>query len=63
MNQSLPENLSSKWLHDTVSFLWGLWLPNESKETIKKGGYYSHLVTPSLKVIGLNMNYCYNFNW
>jgi sphingomyelin phosphodiesterase len=55
--------LSSKWLHDTVSFLWGLWLPDESKETIKKGGYYSHLVTSSLKVIGLNMNYCYNFNW
>lgn len=42
---------------------WRHWLPKSTELTIKRGGYYSYLVRPGLRVIVLNNNVCYNTNW
>jgi sphingomyelin phosphodiesterase len=54
--------LSVQWLYDHVSKLWSL--PPDALETIKSGGgYYSTLIQPGLRLIALNNNVCYTFNW
>ncbi|KAK9693930.1 Calcineurin-like phosphoesterase [Popillia japonica] len=57
------ETLSTQWLFDEVAELWGLWLPEDTKVTIRKGGYYTVLVEPGLRIIALNSNAAYVYNW
>ena len=51
------------WLYDTVAEEWSKWLPSSAIETVKKGGYYSVMATPKLKLISLNSNFCYRPNF
>lgn len=39
------------------------WLPSDTMDTIKAGGYYTTLIRPGLRLIGLNNNDCYRYNW
>lgn len=39
------------------------WLPESSKATIREVGYYTTLIRPGLRVIGMNNNDGYTFNW
>ncbi|XP_063706470.1 sphingomyelin phosphodiesterase-like [Culicoides brevitarsis] len=56
-------SLSSKWLFDYISSLWSQWLPESSLATVKKGGYYTTLIAPRYRLIVLNNNDCYTYNF
>ncbi|XP_011865164.1 PREDICTED: sphingomyelin phosphodiesterase-like [Vollenhovia emeryi] len=70
LNQFAPTSitnseLSTAWLFKMMADLWihlG-WLPESTRSTILQGGYYT--VTPSkgFRIIALNSNVCYCFNW
>lgn len=55
--------LSVQWLYEHVAQLWQGMLPAEALETVKLGGYYTTLVRPGLRLIALNNNVCFTFNW
>lgn len=42
---------------------WGMWLPEETKETILKGGYYTVSPNPGFRIIAINSNICFTYNW
>uniref|UniRef100_T1IYT3 Saposin B-type domain-containing protein n=1 Tax=Strigamia maritima TaxID=126957 RepID=T1IYT3_STRMM len=56
-------NDSIAWLYDELIDAWGNWLPNYTTPTIRKGAFYSVLVSPGFRIISLNLNYCNNRNW
>ncbi|KAL1496920.1 hypothetical protein ABEB36_007972 [Hypothenemus hampei] len=56
-------NVSSQWVLDLVAEEWSRWLPNDTQTTIKKGGYYTVLVKPGFRIIALNSNVCFRFNF
>lgn len=51
------------YLYNYIAKAWRVWLPKSTEITLKRGGYYTHLVRPGFRVIGLNNNVCYNINW
>jgi hypothetical protein len=57
------EKVSTKWLYELTAELWSAWLPPETKETIMQGGFYTALARPGFRIIALNNNVCYYFNW
>lgn len=46
-----------------MSKVWAPWLPKKALDTVRKEGYYAFHVNTKLKVVGLNNNVCYNYNW
>jgi sphingomyelin phosphodiesterase len=42
---------------------WANWIPKESAKTFERFGYYFNDVSPNLKVIVLNTNYCARLNF
>ncbi|KAJ8949028.1 hypothetical protein NQ318_005202 [Aromia moschata] len=54
--------LSTQWIFELVANEWSRWLPEGTKETIKKGGYYTLLVKPGFRIIALNSNVCFTSN-
>ncbi|CAH1126971.1 unnamed protein product [Ceutorhynchus assimilis] len=57
------ETFSQNWLYKLNANLWSSWLPQEALSTVKKQGYYAILVNSKLRVIVLNNNICYIYNW
>ncbi|XP_046397586.1 sphingomyelin phosphodiesterase-like [Ischnura elegans] len=57
------EKLSINWLYETVADVWSPWLSEDARATILKGGYYTALAKPGLRIIGLHNMACYVFNW
>lgn len=61
-----PDNvtsaLSTQWLYDFVAEEWSKWLPEDTKATIKTGGFYTVLVKKGFRIIALNSNVCYTDN-
>jgi sphingomyelin phosphodiesterase len=51
------------WLYDELDLLWRRWLPDSTSPTVRKGAFYSVLVSPGFRMLSLNMNYCNNKNW
>lgn len=43
--------------------MWSLWLPPETQQTIKLGGYYTVSPRTGFRIIALNNNDCYFENW
>ncbi|XP_037951691.1 sphingomyelin phosphodiesterase 1 [Teleopsis dalmanni] len=62
-NELSPNEFSVKWLYEHLYTVWSKWLPDETKETILKGGYYTLSPSKGLRIISLNNNDCYLFNW
>lgn len=56
-------DLSTSWLYEYHATALGRWLPVATQNTIRAGGYYSVLARPGLRVIALNNNDCYTYNW
>jgi sphingomyelin phosphodiesterase len=52
-----------EWLYDDIAKAYAQWLPSDTLETIKKGAYYTVLVKPGFRIIALNNNDCYTYNW
>nr|XP_022899981.1 sphingomyelin phosphodiesterase-like [Onthophagus taurus] len=57
-----PE-FSTAWLFDLAADLWGPILGEGTEETIRKGGFYTVLIRPGFRLIALNSNVAYTFNW
>jgi hypothetical protein len=57
------ETVSTQWLYKLAADLWSHWLPAEAKETILRGGFYTALARPGFRIIALNNNVCYTFNF
>eukprot|EP01119_Soliformovum_irregulare_P010072 TRINITY_DN2452_c0_g1_i1.p1 TRINITY_DN2452_c0_g1~~TRINITY_DN2452_c0_g1_i1.p1 ORF type:complete len:562 (-),score=102.61 TRINITY_DN2452_c0_g1_i1:169-1854(-) len=51
------------WLLSGLESLWGPWLDNTAKATLRSGGYYSASVKPGLRVIALNTQWGDNLNF
>lgn len=58
-----PESMSAQWLYDYSAEAWAQWLPDDALETVRIGGYYTILVRPGFRVVALNNNECYTYNW
>lgn len=56
-------DLSTQWLYDFVADEWRYWLPATAQDTIKRAGYYTALIKPGFRLIALNNNDCYVYNW
>ncbi|KAF2878765.1 hypothetical protein ILUMI_27406 [Ignelater luminosus] len=56
-------SISTQWVFDVSAEEWKDWLPPETRDTILKGGYYTVLVRPGFRIIALNSNVCFTFNW
>lgn len=48
---------STQWLYDHVAELW------REESTVRDGGYYTKLIKPGLRVIALNNNLCFIYNF
>ncbi|XP_057370154.1 sphingomyelin phosphodiesterase-like [Daphnia carinata] len=58
------QDLGAEWLYQDAARLWTKFgLPDEVSNTVRHGGYYTTLVRPGLRMVSLNTNYCYTFNW
>ena len=56
------DNIS--WLYQSLADTWiKLGLPEETRESILHGAFYTTKVRPGLRVISLNMNYCAQDNF
>ncbi|XP_071541344.1 sphingomyelin phosphodiesterase-like [Panulirus ornatus] len=52
-----------QWLYDAISEQWGHMIGEPVPSIARFAGYYSILARPGLRIISLNTNYCYRFNW
>lgn len=50
-------------LYNSITEIWSKWLPESSLETVRIGGYYTVLVRPGFRIIALNNNEGYTYNW
>jgi sphingomyelin phosphodiesterase len=57
-----PE-FNTAWLYDEADRQWARWLPAGVSSTIRYGGFYTALVQPGLRIVSMNMNYCYTLNY
>lgn len=70
VNQFAPqsitrEDLSTQWLYEYISDLWIAygWIPASAKATILQGGFYTLSPKKGFRIIVLNSNVCYSYNW
>jgi sphingomyelin phosphodiesterase len=70
VNQFAPKTItnneiSTQWLYRMTADLWidfG-WLPESTRSTILQGGYYTVSPKKGFRIIALNNNVCYCYNW
>lgn len=60
---SVPPQYSTQWLYTFMANQWSRWLPESALATVRQGGYYTIAVRPGLRIIAMNNNDCYTFNW
>lgn len=60
---SVPDQFNTKWLYDYIATEWSKWLPADALETVRLGGYYTVLVRSGFRIITINNNDCYTYNW
>ena len=70
VNQFAPEyitedHLTTKWVYELLADLWinYKWLPESARSTILQGGYYTLTPKKGFRIIALNSNICYSYNW
>lgn len=61
--KQVPEEHRTQWLYDLMAKEWAKWLPKEALKTVRLGGYYTVLVKPGFRIIALNNNECYIYNY
>ncbi|KAM7364421.1 sphingomyelin phosphodiesterase 1-like [Cochliomyia hominivorax] len=62
-NGNVPAELGVGWLYEHLWSIWKRWLPETAKETVLKGGYYTVSPKKGFRIIALNNNDCYIYNW
>lgn len=58
----IPDTLSSRWLYELARDTWTAWLTPDTHNDILSGGFYATQAHDQLWVIGINNNFCYNYN-
>lgn len=61
--KSVPKELRMDWLYKMAVTEWSRWIPAADLKTVPKGGYYTTLVRPGLRVLALNSNVGYYENY
>ncbi|XP_070163189.1 sphingomyelin phosphodiesterase [Polyergus mexicanus] len=64
-NTIADDEINTQWLYNMMARLWinfG-WLPESTRSTILKGGYYTLSPKKGFRIIALNSNVCYSYNW
>lgn len=61
----IEEEFTTQWLYDLLANIWisEFNLPEETRATIRKGGYYTVAPKKGFRVIAINNNDCYTANW
>ncbi|KAG9347489.1 hypothetical protein JZ751_005056, partial [Albula glossodonta] len=54
--------IATNEIYMAVAKLWKPWLKSEALTTLRKGGYYSQVIGPSLRLVSLNTNLYYSPN-
>ena len=54
---------SVQWLYDTISDQWQRLMDQPLPSSSRYAGCYSILIRPKFRIISINTNYCYKFNW
>uniref|UniRef100_A0A1I8QE44 Sphingomyelin phosphodiesterase n=1 Tax=Stomoxys calcitrans TaxID=35570 RepID=A0A1I8QE44_STOCA len=62
-HDELPNDMKVYWLYEHLWNVWKRWLPDDAEATILKGGYYTVSPKPGFRIIALNNNDCYLFNF
>lgn len=60
---NVPQEYSTNWLYEYVAEEWKAWLPEDALRTVRLGGYYTLLARPGFRIVAINNNDCYTFNW
>lgn len=60
---TVPTQFSTQWLYNYLADEWSKWLPAEALNTVRQGGYYTVLVKTGFRIITINNNDCYTYNW
>ncbi|CAD6992254.1 unnamed protein product [Ceratitis capitata] len=58
-----PSEMNVQWLYEHLWSLWSRWLPADAKTTVLKGGYYTVSPKTGFRIISINSNECYLYNW
>ncbi|KAI7799521.1 acid sphingomyelinase-like phosphodiesterase 3a precursor [Triplophysa rosa] len=53
---------SENKIYDAVAKLWSPWLSPAAVPTLQRGGFYSHVIKPGLRLVSLNTNLYYSPN-
>lgn len=56
---------STRWLYDFLASTWQNhgWITAAAANTVRAGGYYTVVVRPGFRLVVLNNNDCYVYNW
>ncbi|XP_058467459.1 sphingomyelin phosphodiesterase-like [Malaya genurostris] len=60
---STNQQFSANWLYNYLADVWGHWLPRSTLNTIRQDGFYTTLVRPGFRIVAMNNQDCYNYNW
>ncbi|XP_054254998.1 sphingomyelin phosphodiesterase [Indicator indicator] len=60
---SVTGNQSAQWLYQAMAEQWQQWLPPDALRTLRAAGFYTLQVSPGLRLVSLNMNYCSQGNF
>lgn len=68
VNQFAPDyinqtDISSRDFYRFIADEWVDWLPSEARITIEEDGYYTVLAREGLRIIAINNNDCYTYNF
>jgi sphingomyelin phosphodiesterase len=62
-NNVISNQLTTQWLYDLAADRWSYWLPTSTIQSIRSGGYYTVLVRHGFRLVVLNNNDCYTYNF
>ncbi|CAG7829889.1 unnamed protein product, partial [Allacma fusca] len=59
----VPPKFSTDWVYASAAKAWSRWIPPESMHNFLYAGFYDRVINPHFRVIVLNTNLCYTFNF
>ncbi|CAG7722469.1 unnamed protein product [Allacma fusca] len=62
----VPLKISTDWLYKSLGEVWtqsGWLLESEARGTFNRGGFFDREVSPGFRIVVLNTNLCYTFNF
>eukprot|EP00698_Gefionella_okellyi_P024910 TRINITY_DN8933_c0_g1_i2.p1 TRINITY_DN8933_c0_g1~~TRINITY_DN8933_c0_g1_i2.p1 ORF type:complete len:387 (+),score=48.61 TRINITY_DN8933_c0_g1_i2:162-1322(+) len=66
-HEGYPANLyyqpKDSWLTNGLADMWAEWLSPDADRTFRNAGFYSMLVQPGVRVLAINSQFGYLFNW